>query len=86
MNKQIVMYSSKFCGDCHAARHFLSQHHVEFQEVDINESPEAAKFVMQINNGKRSIPTFDIDGAYLNASPFTPENRKKLAEAIGLEI
>jgi mycoredoxin len=86
MHKKIIMYSSPWCGDCRAARIFLSRHNVTYEEVNIEEHPEAATFVMQINNGRRSIPTFDIEGTYVNCSPFTPEKRKKLAEAIGIAI
>lgn len=86
MLKKIVLYSSPWCGDCHAARNFLSQHSVKYEEVNIEEEPDAAKLVMQKNNGKRSIPTVDVDGTFINCSPFTPDNRKKLAEAIGIIV
>ena len=44
---------------------------------------EAVKLVMRVNNGKRSVPTFDIDGQYLNASPFTLKNGKNLPKRWG---
>jgi mycoredoxin len=85
MQKRIILYSTPRCRDCHAARDFLNQHHVEYEEVNIEEEPDAAKLVMQMNKGKRSIPTFNIEGTYINCSPFTPDNRKKLAKAIGVK-
>jgi mycoredoxin len=84
--KTVTMYTSTYCRDCKAARDFLSRNDVSFQEVNIDQKPEAAKFVMQINHGKRSVPTFDVEGTYVNCSPFTPEKRKELAKAIGLQI
>lgn len=86
MKKKIIIYSNPWCSDCYAVRSFLDRHHVEYEEVDIDEKPDAAKLVMQVNNGKRSIPTLDIEGTYLNCSPFTPDKRKKLAEAIGVTL
>ncbi|MCI0616330.1 glutaredoxin family protein [bacterium] len=84
MANKIVMYTTTFCGDCRAARAFLDEHNVEYIVVNIENDPEAVKLVMQVNNGKRSVPTFDIDGRYLNASPFSPLKRKALAEALGI--
>jgi mycoredoxin len=78
------MYTSQWCGDCWAARSFLNEHKVQYQEVNIEDTPGAAELVMRVNRGRRSVPTFDIDGQYLNCSPFSLENRKKLANAIGI--
>jgi mycoredoxin len=85
MPKKIVMYTSTWCGDCRAASRFLDKHHIEYQTINIDHHPDAARFVMQVNHGRRKVPTFDIDGTYLECSPFTPEKREKLAEAIGIE-
>jgi mycoredoxin len=84
MANRIVMYTTTFCGDCRAAKAFLDSHNIEYTVVNIENDPEAVKLVMQINNGKRSVPTFDIDGQYVNASPFSPQKRKILAEALGI--
>jgi mycoredoxin len=86
MANKIVMYTTTFCGDCRAARAFLDEHNVEYTVVNIENDQEAVKLVMQVNNGKRSVPTFDIDGRYLNASPFSPQKRKALAEALGITV
>ncbi len=79
------MYSTTWCGDCRAALAFLDQNNIGYTKVNIDDDDEAMKLVMRVNNGKRSVPTFDIDGQYLNASPFTPEKRKKLAAALGIQ-
>lgn len=84
MANKIIMYSTKWCGDCWAARSFLDEHKVVYEELDIEHEPGAAELVVKVNQGRRSVPTFDIDGTYLNCSPFTPENRKKLAAAMGI--
>ena len=86
MASKIVMYTTTFCGDCRAARAFLDQHNVEYSVINIEDDAEAVKLVMRVNNGKRSVPTFDIDGQYVNASPFSLQKRKVLAEALGITI
>ncbi|MFQ5645655.1 MAG: glutaredoxin family protein [bacterium] len=75
----IKMYSTSWCPDCLAAKNFLKQKGIVFEEIDIENDPAAAKVVMDHNNGKRSVPTLDIDGAFVNLSPF---NRQKLAELV----
>ena len=86
MASKVVMYTTTFCGDCRAARAFLDQHNVDYTVINIEDDPEAVKLVMRVNNGKRSVPTFDIDGQYVNASPFSPQKRKALAEALGITL
>jgi mycoredoxin len=84
MAKTVVMYSTTWCGDCRAARSFLEQNNIEYEEVHLEDSDEATELVMKVNHGKRSVPTLEIDGKYLNCSPFSPEKRRALAEALGI--
>ncbi|HSE43143.1 MAG TPA: glutaredoxin domain-containing protein [Acidobacteriota bacterium] len=84
MANKVVMYCTTWCGDCRAAEAFLDKNNVQYIKVNIEDDDEAAKLVMRVNNGKRSVPTFDVDGQYVNASPFSPEKRKRLAEVLEL--
>jgi mycoredoxin len=70
MNRQIRMYATKWCGDCRRARLFLEEKKIAYEELDINADPEAAKFVIKANAGKRKVPTFDVDGRVFSISPF----------------
>ena len=54
------MYTSVNCEDSIAARHFLREQGVHFEEVDIDESAKALAFVISFNEGKRRTPTFGI--------------------------
>ncbi len=58
----IVMYCTKWCGDCKRARAWLAQHQLPYTEVDITTTPGAAEQVERWANGNRTTPTFDIDG------------------------
>jgi len=78
---KIRMYTTTSCSDCRTAKRFLSESGVAFEEINIEEVPGAAEIVVQATGGKRAVPTFDIDGSFVTFSPF---NRKKLAEALGL--
>ncbi len=68
----ITMYSTFWCGDCRRAKQFLRERGVVFHEVNIDEAPEAEELVLQVNNGRRKVPTFEVDGRYFACSPFDP--------------
>jgi mycoredoxin len=69
----ITMYSTPWCGDCRRAKSFLKERGVAFREVNIEDDPAAAAFVIKVNNGKRKVPTFEIGGRYFSSSPFDAE-------------
>jgi arsenate reductase-like glutaredoxin family protein len=58
----IVMYCTKWCGDCRKARTWLADHKLAYTEVDIYNIEGAVKQVRQWNNGLIITPTFEIDG------------------------
>lgn len=53
----ITIYTTPWCGDCEIAKRFLSKFEIPYQEVDIEADPAAAELVMQLNDGRRSVPT-----------------------------
>ena len=81
MSQPIRMYATKWCGDCRRARVFLKEKKIAYEELDINADPEAAKFVMKANAGKRKVPTFEVGGRVFSSSPFDPD---QVSEELGL--
>jgi mycoredoxin len=77
----IKMYTTSWCGDCRMAKMFLAEREIAYEEIDIERTPGAEEIVMQANNGKRKVPTLEIDGRFVAVSPF---NRRQLEEALGL--
>lgn len=69
---EITLYTTRRCGDCRRAKQFLSERGVEFREVNVDESPEAEELVLRVNNGRRKVPTIEVDGRYFACSPFDP--------------
>ena len=78
---QIKIYTTSTCSDCRAAKRFLSERSIPYEEINIEDVDGAVEIVMQANQGRRSVPTLDIDGRFLNCSPF---DRRKLSEVLGL--
>lgn len=77
----IKMYTTNTCGDCRNAKRFLKERGVSFVEVNIEEVAGAAEYVMEVNDGKRKVPTFEVDGRTFNLSPY---DERKLRTELGL--
>jgi len=77
----IKVYTTSWCPDCHAAKRLMKEKNVDFEEINIDDDPGSAILVEKANDGKRKVPTFEVDGEYFNASPF---NKNKLLKQLKL--
>lgn len=77
----IKMYTTTACGDCRHAKRFLKEHGIAFEEIDIEQTAGAAEYVMKVNNGKRKVPTFEVDGRAFDLSPY---DERRLRAELGL--
>jgi mycoredoxin len=78
---EIKMYTTQWCGDCRNAKRFLKENNIAYEEIDIEQNEGAAEYVIKLNDGKRKVPTFEIDGRTFNLSPY---DEKKLRTELGL--
>ena len=56
----LTVYSKNHCPFCEQAKALLKKHEVVFEEIKIDESPEAKEFVM--TEGHRTVPQIYKDG------------------------
>lgn len=68
----LTLYTTPWCGDCRRAKQFLHERGIAFAEVNVDEEPEAEELVLRVNNGRRKVPTIQVDGRYFACSPFNP--------------
>jgi mycoredoxin len=54
---ELIMYSTTWCGYCRQLKRQLTDQGVGFTEVNIEETPGAAEFVMSVNGGNQTVPT-----------------------------
>ncbi len=78
---RVKMYTTTWCGDCRHAKRFLKEQCIDYEEIDIEHTEGAAEYVMKVNDGKRKVPTFEIDGRAFNLSPY---NERQLRAELGL--
>lgn len=71
MDDQLVMFTTTWCGYCVRLKRFLDRESIGYREVNIEDDPEAAAFVMSVNGGNRTVPTlrFPNGAALTNPSP-----------------
>ena len=79
MSESIKVYSTAWCPDCTAAKAVLKSMKVNFEDINIEEMPDAANIVLALNNGNRTVPTILFpDGSFLS-EPTITELRQKLS-------
>ena len=81
--REITVYGSTWCCDCRRVRRFLHERGVAFHEINIDEAPDAEELVLRVNNGRRKVPTIEVEGRYITCSPF---NASRLAEELKIPL
>jgi glutaredoxin len=66
---QVTVYSTAWCRDCRAAKHFLDSHGIAYNEIDIDSDAAAAAELLR-RVGKRAVPQLVIDGEWFQ--PYAP--------------
>ena len=80
---EVTMYCTKWCGDCRRAKQFLRERGIAFREVNIDDTPDAEELVLRVNDGRRKVPTLELDGRFFACSPFDPY---KLADELKIPL
>jgi mycoredoxin len=79
MSTQMTMYSTSWCGYCRRLKGQLDRAGIAFTEVNIEEHPESADYVMSVNGGNAVVPTvLFADGSALT-NPSLAQVQAKLA-------
>jgi thioredoxin reductase (NADPH) len=79
---ELRVYGAPWCPDCRTSKQFLGEQRIPYDWIDIDQDPEAARYVRKKNDGKQIIPTIVFsDGSFL-AEPSNAE----LAQKLGLQL
>lgn len=70
--EEITMYGTSWCVDCRRAKQSMMDRGVKFVEVDIDEDVDAEDLVLQVNEGRRKVPTIKVGERFFACSPFDP--------------
>ncbi len=78
MKTNVKVYSTPDCTKCNQAKQLLKEHGVEFDSIDITESPEAFQEMRTVSRGARSVPIISVCDRVL-----VGYDRAELLQAIG---
>jgi len=74
---QIVMYSTEYCSDCRRAKDFFEANGIKYLRIGLEGNEEATEFVMNVNDGSRSVPTIIFPDGSVLVEPSLEELREK---------
>lgn len=75
----LTMYSTTWCGHCMRLKRMLDREGIAYAEVNIEEDPAAAEFVMRVNSGNRTVPTVVFPGGAALTNPSIDQVKAALA-------
>ena len=76
----MTMYSTVWCGYCQRLKKQLAEHNVDYSEIDIEQNPDAAQIVEQVNEGNQTVPTLVFADGYAMTNPSLQAVLSKLDE------
>ncbi len=56
----VEIYTTPYCGFCHAAKRLLQEKGVSFSEVDLSRAPDRRQEMMERSNGGYTVPQIFI--------------------------
>ena len=62
MPMNIKVYGADWCSDCLVLKRFFDEKGIKYEYIIVTGNDAAITFLEKVNNGKRVIPTLDIDG------------------------
>jgi mycoredoxin len=82
MSGSVTMYSTPWCGYCHRLKGQLDREGISYDIVDIEQHPEAAAVVEQVNGGNPTVPTLVYADGTAQTNPSLVEVKEKLAALV----
>lgn len=79
----ITMYGADWCGDCRRAKAWFEENDVDYDYVDLRETPAAVDIVLERNNGLKRIPVIVFDDDTHLTEPSNEALAAKVAELTG---
>jgi mycoredoxin len=73
------MYTTVWCGYCQRLKAQLGREGIVFEEIDIEQDPDAAAFVESVNGGNQTVPTVVFPDGTAMTNPSIGQVKEKLA-------
>ena len=80
----IIMYTTSWCADCRAAKRALDAAGLPYREIDIERDEQAMARLVELNDGRRSVPTLELGPVAASLSRFSPAKLDAFLRAAGV--
>ncbi len=74
----ITMYSTPWCGYCRRLKSQLEREGIAYTEVDIEQDPDSASYVMSVNGGNQTVPTVVFPDGSAMTNPSLGQVKERL--------
>ncbi len=78
MSQSVTMYSTPWCGFCRRLKSQLAREGIEITEINIEQDPAAADYVMSVNGGNQTVPTVVFPDGTALTNPSAAQVRERL--------
>jgi mycoredoxin len=80
----LTMYTTTWCAYCRRLKSQLAAEGIEMAEVNIEEEPGAADYVMSVNGGNQTVPTVVFPDGSTMTNPAAADVKQRLSELAAL--
>ncbi|HUZ22814.1 MAG TPA: mycoredoxin [Streptosporangiaceae bacterium] len=80
MSQPLTMYTTTWCAYCRRLKSQLAREGIEMSEINIEEDPAAADFVMSVNGGFQTVPTVVFPDGSAMTNPSATQVKHRLHE------
>ena len=75
----VTMFTTTWCGYCRRLKSQMDREGISYSEVNIEEVPDAAEYVMKVNGGNQTVPTLLFPDGSAATNPSVAEVKAKLS-------
>jgi mycoredoxin len=86
MTQPLTMYTTTWCAFCKRLKRQLAADGIEMAEVDIEQDPAAADFVMTVNGGFQTVPTVVFPDGSALTNPSAAAVKERLHELAATDV
>ncbi len=83
MAQPLTMYTTTWCAFCRRLKSQLATEGIAITEINIEEDPAAADFVMSVNGGFQTVPTVVFPDGSALTNPSASAVKHRLGELAG---
>ena len=75
----VTMYSTTWCGYCKRLKSAMDREGIAYSEVNIEQVPAAADYVMSVNGGNQTVPTVVFPDGTAATNPSLAEVKQRIS-------